>query len=274
MLQLLATDIDGTLLAPDGSLPTDNREQLRRLHQAGITIVFCSGRADVSVRGIASRILEPADDEYYIAFNGARTVTADTRSLISSRYVTPSALRKVVGYARDHGLYLQGYTGDLFLAEAKTEFTDMYAEATETTYRIVPDLAEALPAGSPKLLIVDTHETLLSHRDALAELGRSAGNDGFSTMFSKPRYLEIIAAGVDKGDALLRLSAKLGIPRANTFAVGDGDNDVAMIHAAGTGIAVNGASRAAIAAADVVLESRAEDGVMREILERFLPAPQ
>ncbi|TFH05999.1 MAG: HAD family phosphatase [Spirochaetales bacterium] len=270
MFQLLATDIDGTLLAPDGSLPPANRDALRRLHQAGVTIVFCSGRSDASIRGIASRILEPADDEYYIAFNGARTVTADTRTLISSRYVTPSAVRRVVEYSRDHGLYLQGYVEDAFLTEVKTEFTDRYAEATQTDYQVVADLADVMPQGSPKLLLVGAHEVLVPHRDALLSMGQGA--DGFSAMFSKPHYLEIVASGVDKGDALTRLAERLGIPREATFAVGDGDNDVEMIQAAGTGIAVNGSSSRAIAAADVVLNSSSEDGVMTEILERFAPS--
>jgi len=269
MFRLLATDIDGTLLGPDGSLPSQNIVALRALHDAGITIVFCSGRSDISIRGIAAPILPPADDAYYIAFNGARIVTAGSRQMLSHRYVTPPAIRQVVHYAREHGLYIQGYRDDIFLVEKKTDFTDRYAHDTQTRYEVVPDLIEALPHGSPKLFFAATHEQLVPHRTQLLAMGEIDSPDGFTAMFSKPHYLEVIGWMVNKGDALAELAGTLGVPIGETLAVGDGDNDTDMIRAAGTGVAVNGSSAGATQAADQVLTSRAEDGVMKEVAERF-----
>ncbi|MFW5688953.1 MAG: Cof-type HAD-IIB family hydrolase [Spirochaetota bacterium] len=281
MFRLLVTDIDDTLLAADGSLPPENHDVLNRLHARGVTIVFCSGRSDLSIQRIASPILEPADDEYYIAFNGARTVTAASRRIVSRRYVSPEAVARVVSYAHEHGLHIQGYTDDDFLVEADDEYTRMYAEATKTSPTIVPDLAAALPGGSPKLLIVGEPDELVPHRDALARLGAreghagsggTAGHDpdeGFVAMFSKPKYLEVVAAGVNKGDAVRRLASVLGVPVEETIAVGDGDNDVEMIRSAGTGLAVASAHASAREAADVVLESGAQDAAFVEIERRF-----
>ena len=269
MYRLLVTDIDDTLLAPDGSLPPANHGALQRLHRAGIIIVFASGRSDLSIQRIAAPILEPADDEYYIAFNGARIVTADSRRIVSRRYVPVNVVSRVVSYAHDCGLHVQGYEGDEFLVEREDAYTAMYAEATRTQPRVVPDLAAALSEGSPKLLIVGEHEELVPHRDRLQALGASGETSGFMVMFSKPKYLEVVATGVDKGDALRRLAGTLGIPVRETLAVGDGDNDVAMIDAAGTGLAVASAHAAALEHADVVLESRAGDGAMEEIAKRF-----
>ena len=202
MYRLIATDIDDTLLAPDGSLPEENHAALQKLHEAGIIIVFCSGRADISIRGVASRILEPADDEYYIAFNGARVVTANSRRVVTRHYVSADGVRKAAAYAREHGLHVQGYDGDEFLVERESDFVERYAKATGTAHRVVEDLAEALPDGTPKLLLTDTHESLLAHRRPLNELGAGAPDEGFAAMFSKPHYLEIVATGVNKGEAL------------------------------------------------------------------------
>jgi Cof subfamily protein (haloacid dehalogenase superfamily) len=286
MYRLLATDIDDTLLAPDGSLPEANRTALRRLHETGVTIVFCSGRADASIQTIASPILEPADDEYYIAFNGARIVTALSRRVVSRRYLSPATIAPIVAYARKNGLHVQGYREDEFLVESDDGYTRMYAAATSTEPTVVPDLAAALPAGSPKLLIIGTHEELVPHRARLAALGgddhdpapagaparAGAPSERFSVMFSKPKYLEVVAEGVDKGDALRRLAATLEIPIEQTIAVGDGDNDVAMIRAAGLGLAVASAHESARAAADELLKTGAEDGAMAEIVDRYFTA--
>lgn len=264
MYRLLATDIDDTLLAIDGSLPETNRRALRKLHGAGIAIVFCSGRADASIRKIAAGILEPADDEYLISFNGARVVTADTRRIVTRDYLPPEAIEPIVGYAREHGLHLQGYEGDDFLVERAGEKARAYAAATNTSFREVDDLTAALPDGSPKLLLIGEHELLAAHRDAL----QRAGGD-VQVMFSKPHYLEIVKAGVNKGSALTRLSEALGIPIEETVAVGDAANDIDMLRAAGLGVAVANAHADARAAADVVLDTHASDGAMEEVARRF-----
>jgi Cof subfamily protein (haloacid dehalogenase superfamily) len=270
MYRLIATDIDDTLLAPDGSLPEVNTAVLRRLHERGVTIVFCSGRADVSIREVAARILPPDDDGYYIAFNGARIVRAGTRAEVSRRYVSAEGVRRAVAYARREGLHIQGYAGDEFVVERHNDFVDRYAAATGTAYRRVPDLVDALPDGSPKLLLFGEHGELVGHREPLITLGIPSDRfDGFTAIFSKPVYLELVATGTNKGDALRRLADLLSIPIEQTVAVGDAENDAEMIGAAGLGLAVAGAVPAAKAAADVVLSSEASDGVFREVEQRF-----
>ena len=264
MYRLLATDIDDTLLAPDGSLPEANRAALRSLHQAGVGIVFCAGRADVSIRNIASSILALADDEYLVSFNGARIVTAATRRIVARDYVPPESVERIAGYVREHGLYLQGYVDDDFLVERETERTRPYAAATGTSYRVVPNLTDALPEGSPKLLIIGDHDELAGHRERMIEI---AGSVEF--MFSKPHYLEIVASGVNKGSALARLATELRIPLAEIVAVGDAPNDADMLRTAGMGVAVANARGEAKAAARVVLETEAKDGAMQEVVRRF-----
>jgi Cof subfamily protein (haloacid dehalogenase superfamily) len=270
MYKLLATDIDDTLLAPDGSLPPENRDVLRRLHERGVTIVFCSGRADVSIQKIAKTILEPADDEYLISFNGARVVTARSRTIVSHDYVEPGAVARVVNYAQRHGLYLQGYQGDRFLAERETEESAAYARATQMEYEVVPDLVSALPEGSPKLLLIDDHDVLEQHTTPLYQLSQAnVGNDQFETMFSKSRYLEIVRSSVNKGAALLKLARRLGVAINQVVALGDSANDVDMLEAAGLGVAVGSARAEAKRASDLILDRGAEDAALVELEERL-----
>jgi Cof subfamily protein (haloacid dehalogenase superfamily) len=277
MFRMLVTDIDDTLLAHDGSLPEVNREVLARLHERGIVIVFCSGRADASIQRVASRILPPGDDEYYIAFNGARVVTAGTRQIVTHHYVQPDAVADVVAYAREHRIHIQGYQADDFIFETGDaaahrfapnymEKAQAYARSTNQTYHIVDDIASALAAeGSPKLLLMGEHEELVPHRDAINELGHGR----LVAMFSKPNYLEVVADGINKGAALRELATRLGISVDETLALGDGDNDADMLAAAGVGLAVANARADARAAADVVLETDASDGVMPEVERRY-----
>ena len=58
----------------------------------------------------------------------------------------------------------------------------------------------------------------------------------------------------------------LGIDRADTFAVGDSVNDLAMLEYAGVGIAMGNGSTEAKAAADYVTADLQDDGIYRAML--------
>lgn len=265
MYRLLAADIDDTILAEDGSLPETNRRALEALHSRGIPVVFSSGRATVSIRAMAKRIVTLADDEYIISFNGARVVTALSDTVLYEQLLPQKAIAEVAAYAREQGLLVHGYGPERFLAELRDPRSEQYARDTAMEYDVVQSLPEALPEGTAKLLIIGDHEELVRHKGELERLS----NGRWSVTFSKPHYLEVVSPGVDKGAALRRLANRLDIPIAETLAVGDSLNDQQMLEAAGLGVAVANAREELKAIADVVLERSAAEGAMEELVERF-----
>ena len=60
---------------------------------------------------------------------------------------------------------------------------------------------------------------------AQAALVRFRAFPGIEAVQGAPDNVEVTAAGVDKGTALLALADRLGIPREATLAIGDSDND-------------------------------------------------
>ena len=77
--------------------------------------------------------------------------------------------------------------------------------------------------------------------------------------------LEINAEEATKGNALLWLADYLGIPREETMAFGDGENDISMLKAAGIGVAMGNASDQIKEAADEVTLTNDQDGVAAAI---------
>lgn len=269
MYRLLATDIDDTILAPDGSLPEANRAALHTLHRRGIAVVFSSGRATASLRRVALGIVEPADDEFLISFNGARVTSVLSDHVLSEQLIDRATIGDIASYTRAEQLLIHGYDGDAFFAEhtapGQRERSEQYAVDTGMTWQAVPELGDALPQGSAKLLIIGDHGALAEHREKLIEIGGGR----LDVTFSKPTYLEVVPAGISKGTALATLADHVGIPIAETVAVGDSLNDIEMIRAAGLGVAVANARDELKAEADVVLERSAEDGAIQELVERF-----
>ena len=72
--------------------------------------------------------------------------------------------------------------------------------------------------------------------------------------YTRPEKIlyEILPRGISKGTALERLCPLIGVDMHRSLAIGDYDNDVGMLRAAGVGVAVANASPAAKAAADLV----------------------
>ena len=79
---------------------------------------------------------------------------------------------------------------------------------------------------------------------------------------------DIMPAGCSKGAALRQLAQLLDIPLAQVLAVGDHQNDLEMIEAAGLGVAVGNATPQLQAVADYVCEKSLCAGVV-EVVERF-----
>jgi hydroxymethylpyrimidine pyrophosphatase-like HAD family hydrolase len=116
-----------------------------------------------------------------------------------------------------------------------------------------------------KLLV--RHPTL-----PFAEVARRAreavGEDAVVT-WAGTRIVEISAAGVTKAWALERLCARLGVHREEVVAVGDMENDLAMLAWAGHAVAVANAQQNVLDAADEVTASNLDDGVA-QVLERLV----
>ena len=83
----------------------------------------------------------------------------------------------------------------------------------------------------------------------------------FDFIRSEKILYEILPKGVSKGAVLCKMAQLLGIEMKNTVAVGDYNNDISMIRAAGRGFAVANAVPEAKEAADYITVSNNEHAI-------------
>ena len=122
---------------------------------------------------------------------------------------------------------------------------------------VVGDLDQAMASTTPKLVIVAPSAIL---EQLLPEVRRRwVGRLNAATSMST--YLEFTSIESDKAKALEFLCARLGIPQAETAAIGDGRNDVSMIEWAGLGFAIEGSPTEVIAAADRTVPGPGRGGI-------------
>ena len=94
-------------------------------------------------------------------------------------------------------------------------------------YKVVPSIREALTTDPYKVLVVDYqhHEPLVQFQKQIKDWAQGKIDDYFSC----DSLLEIIAPGISKGNAILRLCEQLQIPLEQTISAGDADNDISML---------------------------------------------
>ncbi len=259
--RLIATDLDGTIVNHDGSVSVRVVEALLAAMDAGVRIVFVTGRpprwmheiaeatghAGVGICGNGAYVYDMADE-----------VVLETFAMAAD--VAQNAVKRVRGVL----------PGSAFAVEALAGFS--YEPAYKPRWDIHKPMAIApidrlLSDGIAKLLVRDDElpgdvmlrlaEPVLS---GVVEVTHSNANDSL---------LELSALGVTKGSTLARLAAEWGIAQDEVAAFGDMPNDVNMLQWAGRGYAVGNAHPSVLAVADERAPSIDDDGVA-QVIERLL----
>ena len=94
-------------------------------------------------------------------------------------------------------------------------------------------------------------------------------NPSITTVCGGYNNLEFTRADANKGVGLRKLAEILGVNPDATMAIGDTENDLAIIEAAGIGVAMGNATDAVKARADYVTTTNTKDGVAAAI-EHFI----
>jgi HAD superfamily hydrolase (TIGR01484 family) len=138
---LVALDLDGTLLNDDENLPDLNRDILVALHACGVEIAFCTGR---STRGaLAALQVFPVDFSFWlVTLNGVYiydkgTIQSSNRPLLHSNVASSEFAGKLLDFSKDHDLMLECQTEDTdrFLLMRTNENREFFTRhETELSY--------------------------------------------------------------------------------------------------------------------------------------------
>jgi Cof subfamily protein (haloacid dehalogenase superfamily) len=273
-IRLVALDLDGTLLDPRGDLRDDVREAVGELRRAQLRVVVCTGRRFRTALPVLERLgLTGA----VVIHNGAVVKQIADGKTLQHAYLPASLYAGVLSLMRRHGpplVYVDSYHEGIDLltegiARAHAYQREYLVDHGEHA-REVGDLATAHHSEVIMLSTMGDEESLgrLQQR-ALEELGASVRTHRLINKNYRGQILEFLSPDSGKWTALARLAASAGIAPAEIAAVGDDTNDAEMIAGAGLGIAMGNAVPEARAAADLVVRSNAESGVV-EAIERVL----
>jgi Cof subfamily protein (haloacid dehalogenase superfamily) len=233
-ISALISDVDGTILTPDKSLTECSRKAVAALHARGIGFTVISSRPPRGMR----MLVEPlAIGAPLAGFNGG-AFTAPDLSPIEGHLLAPDTAHRAHDLLRTRGIDVWVFSGlDWLLSSADNRYVAKEIRAVHFEPTIVRTLESALGSAYKVVGVSEDHALLARCEQELqAALGEHA-----SASRSQPYYLDVTHPMANKGVAVARLAALMGVPLAEIAVIGDGLNDVGMFAQGGLSIAMGNA---------------------------------
>ena len=269
-IKIIQLDLDGTLLTSDKRISRANYEALERAAAQGVYIVPSTGRF---YDGMPQVVRDLPFVKYAITVNGAQIYDVANRAVLHKAEMPYEDALRLYDYMDTlpgiYDCYVDGWgymeAGlyariDEFISDPRTNrMVKELRKPTENMRQVLKDR----PVQKVQIFFKDM-ERRAQELERMPQI--------FSDMAvtsSITNNIEVNAKHANKGEALRVLCRILGVDIRDTMAFGDGSNDLAMIQAAGIGVAMENAYPGLKEAADYVTCTNDEDGVARA-MERFV----
>lgn len=262
---LIALDIDGTLLNSKKEVTPACAAAVQKAAATGVTIVFCTGRAVSELEEFFSLLPEI---RWAVYASGAGLFDIQKREVFSLRPIPRADADAILALAKTKDIMTQLVVGDRDVIQAshmehlERYHMGVYRPLYERAMTLVPDIYAFAEACRDDFLKINLYHADPEERVRTRE---QLGSLSVEKVYSEISSVECSAPGVNKGTGLLRLCEALDVPPAACAAVGDAENDIPMIRAAGLGIAMGNAATPVRDAADQVVADADHDGCAEAI---------
>lgn len=264
MIKLIVTDLDGTLLPTGTEISPENIEAAQKAAAAGVTVTVATGRMYRAALPVAKNL---GVDAPIITYNGALIRTVSGKTLYSS-YLAPELIRQVLAFVEKQGWYMQTYSRDCLYYPERCLQSDRYEAAQLVQGEAVgwQGLRERTEEVTKLLCVTENSEET---EQRIATLKEHFG-DTIDIVRSSAYYAEIVNKGVSKAAGVRKLAEVLGVDISETMALGDAENDISMLKAAGLSVAMGNAVPEVKALCSLETGTCEENGWARAVYEYAL----
>lgn len=264
--KLICSDIDGTLLNKDRELSSKTIEVIKEL--ISIPFILISSRMPQAMEHLQAEL--NISDLPIICYNGGLIIKGD--EILQSTEIAIETGVGLVEFCADKDIHTSLYHGREWYVPAMDYWANRESNNTKVL-PVVQPIEKTLNQwsidgkGAHKIMCMGAPEAL----DALVDFIESTYNESIIGYRSKPTYLEISPKNISKKTSIETLIENQfpGIGLQNVMAFGDNFNDIEMLQAVGTGVAVANAIPEVLSSAKEHTDTNKNDGVAL-FIEKFL----
>lgn len=264
-VDLIAIDLDDTLLRADLTISDNNKRALAKAAASGIRVVLASGRNIHSMRAYAEELGLLGPGDYMICSNGAEILHSRSTRILDERRLSPELCSQIASAIEEKGFPWQIYEEGIIHASRANEWALKDSRLSGQPVILVEDREDFFARGLLKFVVPGEPEAISVLVGELSALFAGRAN----VFTSKPYFLEVMPLEADKGSALVRLCDMLGLPLSRAMAIGDAMNDLGMVRSAGFGCAPANAVLEVKAAARYVSEKTNDEDAVADLVERI-----
>lgn len=275
-IKLVALDLDGTLFDNSSRISERNLTAIRRITDKGIHVVISTGRP---FEGIPFDQIKGTGINYAITANGSGIYEISTGKCLYENAMDEELVTPILNFLLTRDIHMDAFIGGKgytpvqcvetaqkltvpssiknYIITTRTRLDNILQFIHENQLKVQKMTLNFYPAADGTLIDRETVRKFL------------VSNPSITTVCGGYNNLEFTRADANKGVGLRKLAEILGVNPDATMAIGDTENDLAIIEAAGIGVAMGNATDAVKAKADYVTTSNTEDGVAAAI-EHFI----
>ncbi|UII57241.1 Cof-type HAD-IIB family hydrolase [Cytobacillus spongiae] len=246
MKKIVFFDIDGTLLDHEKKLPTQTKAAINQLRKNDVYVAIATGRAPFMFK----HIREELEIDSYISFNGQFVVFE--QETIYKNPLNEGEIEKLITHSNSNGHPL------VFLNEHTMKANVVHHPYIEESLASIefphPDKEEEFYRNR------EIYQSLVffEEKDEGHYLNRYPH---FDFVRWHPYSVDVLPAGGSKAEGIKKMIHRLGFALEDVYAFGDGLNDIQMLSAVGTGVAMGNASEFVKQHADMVTTDVADQGI-------------
>lgn len=275
-IKLVALDLDGTLFDNSSRISKRNLTAIRSITDKGIHVVISTGRP---FEGIPFDQIKGTGINYAITANGSGIYEISTGKCLDENAMDEELVTPILNFLLTRDIHMDAFIGGKgytpiqcvetaqkltvpssiknYIITTRTRLDNILQFIHENQLKVQKMTLNFYPAADGTLIDRETVRKFL------------VSNPSITTVCGGYNNLEFTRADANKGVGLRKLAEILGVNPDATMAIGDTENDLAIIEAAGIGVAMGNATDAVKARADYVTTTNTKDGVAAAI-EHFI----
>lgn len=279
-INLVASDLDGTIIDKNNKIPADNFKAIEEIHNKNIDFVVCTGKSF----SVSKNICKQFNASYGIFGNGTQIIDFSTGKEIFKKTLTKQDLLYIVTMSKRYRLHMHIYTDTGVVAE-KLMYMDLRnfiiktSTSSDLVFKLVDNIEDYILNNS-----IDVFSAVISSEGNLKDFDTILSvNKDIDSIFINKRgiykdciinkeyeYLSISSKNINKDEALNFLVKHLNISKKNIMAIGDNTNDLEMVKNSGIGVAVGDAYDELKSVAKYITKKTALEGGFAEAIFKYI----